>query len=145
MIRACINVQDLECIKVIYKLQSVCYSHFGQFESAIMAIERIKDIAEDSNDSVLLIQVWHNLAEYYTKLKKTQEALFCLQRMLQYAWIQNDKQAEVKAYDMLGIQFFNLGDIPKSNYYHNKAMKQETEETGQRIIDLAKHEIRSKN
>lgn len=43
--------------------------------------------------------------------------------MLEYAWFLNNKQGEVKAYDMLAINYFNLGELKKSNYFHSKAMK----------------------
>jgi hypothetical protein len=45
---------------------------------------------------------------------------------------------------MLAINFFNLGEVKKSNYFHSKAMRQETEPLGSRIVELAKCEIRLK-
>jgi exosome complex RNA-binding protein Rrp42 (RNase PH superfamily) len=45
---------------------------------------------------------------------------------------------------MLGVEFFNQGDIAKSEYFHGRAMNQLTEDPKVRIIELAKNEIRLK-
>ena len=41
-------------------------------------------------------------------------------KMLQCAWKINDSQSELKAYDLIGIQYFYLGQVSKAKFYHDK-------------------------
>lgn len=50
MVRSCCNVQDLPLMTKLYKIQVGVYTQFRQFENAILTLERLKDIAEDTDD-----------------------------------------------------------------------------------------------
>lgn len=47
--------------------------------------------------------------------------------MLQLAWQEGDTVMETHAYDNLAIDYFYLGELGKSNYYHDRIMRGKTE------------------
>ena len=47
--------------------------------------------------------------------------------MLQLAWQEGDTTMEVTAYDNLSVDYFYLGELTKSNYYHDRIMRGKTE------------------
>jgi tetratricopeptide (TPR) repeat protein len=132
-------------VKSLYRLQAYCFVHYRKHELALQALERLKDISEDSSDFPFTLIVWRNMADIYAAMKnKSQEALFCLQSMLQYAWLTGDRLQEVDAYQKLAQQFFNQSDLAKADYYHTKAMNQETEDPSLRVVEMAKLDITMK-
>ncbi len=40
--------------------------------------------------------------------------------MLQYSWKYNHKNLEIKSYDFLGIVYYNLNDLMRAKFFHNK-------------------------
>mmetsp|Transcript_22539 Transcript_22539/g.21701 ORF Transcript_22539/g.21701 Transcript_22539/m.21701 type:complete len:88 (+) Transcript_22539:2028-2291(+) len=56
-------------------------------------------------------------------MKKHEEAVGTYKKMLQLAWKEKDGGMEVIAYDNLSLEYFYLGEITKSNYYHDRIMR----------------------
>jgi hypothetical protein len=42
--------------------------------------------------------------------------------MIELAWILNNRPAELRAYDNIGIQYFYLGDKEKAKYFHERML-----------------------
>ena len=42
---------------------------------------------------------------------------------MEYAWINNDTEFEIRAYEKISIQYFYLGDLQKSKYYHERGLR----------------------
>ena len=53
------------------------------------------------------------------RLRLYQEAVLILRKALQYAWKAKDRKLELKIYEDMGLAYFYLGDIAKSEYYHH--------------------------
>lgn len=53
-------------------------------------------------------------------LKNYDNALKYYVKVLQIAWITNNKKQEILAYDLVGVIYFYKGDIDTANYYHTK-------------------------
>ena len=66
------------------------YIQFRQFENAIKALDRLKDLAKDINDYNLLAEIYNKIAQCHIKLNRNNYALSCYQTMLQYAWLNKD-------------------------------------------------------
>ena len=47
-------------------------------------------------------------------------SVFYYVKMLQTAWLLNNREKELEAYDFLGIQYYYLGELANAQYYHNK-------------------------
>eukprot|EP00347_Sterkiella_histriomuscorum_P018601 403344892 len=53
-------------------------------------------------------------------------ALKCYKKVLEQAWISNDLSCEIKAYEKISVQYYYIGDLQRSKYYHEKALRGET-------------------
>ena len=47
--------------------------------------------------------------------------------MMNLAWAQKDTTSEIRAYENLAVDYFYLGEIDKSEYYHDRFMRGKTE------------------
>jgi hypothetical protein len=47
--------------------------------------------------------------------------------MLRLTWYMKDTDKELKAYDLIGVQYFYMGNLEKANFYHNKMLRGECE------------------
>ena len=55
-------------------------------------------------------------------LKEHDDAVHYFKKMMQLAWHEKDIQSEMLAYDNLSLDYFYLGELTKSNYYHDRMM-----------------------
>jgi len=53
-------------------------------------------------------------------LKDHEEAVKQYKKMLQLAWQEADINMEMTAYDCLSLDYYYLGEIDKSKYYHER-------------------------
>lgn len=118
IVRCCCNVQDIPLVSKFLKIQVSIYLQYRQFDNAIRALERLKDIAEDTDDFDELVDIYQKISQCYLKTNKNNHALMSLQSMLQHAWFTKNQLAEIKAYSLLAIVYFNLADLKNSKYYH---------------------------
>jgi hypothetical protein len=50
-------------------------------------------------------------------------ALKSFKKMLNISWMINDVSSETEAYDLISIQYFYLGNMLKSQYYHDRSVR----------------------
>ena len=62
------------------------------------------------------------LGKVYKFLYQYNKAIMCYKKMIELAWILNNKHAELRAYDNIGIQYFYLGDKEKAKYFHERML-----------------------
>ena len=55
-------------------------------------------------------------------MKEYKSAVKAFKKLLENSWKTNNKTQEIEAYDALSIQYFYLGDIERSKYYHDRAI-----------------------
>jgi hypothetical protein len=51
------------------------------------------------------------IAKMLSNVKKHSKSIILLKKGLQYAWYIEEPEEEIKIYELLGIEYFNLGDI----------------------------------
>lgn len=56
-------------------------------------------------------------------LSKYEEAILLLKKSLQYVWSTRDTEAEMHVYKKLGLCYYYLGDLKKSEYYTNRSLE----------------------
>ena len=123
IIRCCNNAQDFGILTSSYHMLCSCYIQFKDYDLAIACLEKFKDVAEDCNNYKEVIFIYLNLAKCYQNKKQSQQALYCYQQMLLHTWITNDPIQEIKCYDLLSLQYFNISDMKNSKYYNDRAIR----------------------
>ena len=58
------------------------------------------------------------MAQCQMQQNKSEYALFYLQEMLLYTFLNKDINSEIKVYNNLALTYFNLSDMKNSSYYH---------------------------
>jgi len=56
----------------------------------------------------------------YKFLNQYDKSIKCYKKQIELAWVLNDKESELRAYDNIGIQYFYLGNRDKAKYYHER-------------------------
>lgn len=90
---------------------------------------------------------YKNLGKCAQEKQNYRSALNYFIKMLQFAWLCNNQDHELYAYDLIGLQYFYLGDVDKSTYFHHRVVvgKIEEETSNIRQIGLARIEKRATN
>lgn len=114
------------------------------FQSIIL-YRNCKKLAEISKMPQILISCYKGLGKCYQFLKQYSLALVYFTKLLQCSWMQNDKNNELLAYDYIGMQYYYLGDLEKSKYYHLKMVNGETEPKDSTILKLGVNKLKNKN
>ena len=60
------------------------------------------------------------LGDVAKKSSQLELALMFIRRALQYAWYTKNKEKELALYDRLGIINYQMGDMERANFYHQK-------------------------
>ena len=61
--------------------------------------------------------------------------------MMNLAWAQEDTTSETRAYENLAVDYFYLGEIDKSEYYHERFMRGKTENSASIAKSVAINQI----
>jgi tetratricopeptide (TPR) repeat protein len=123
------------------------YMHFNDIRNAIRQYEIEKNLAEQHQLYELKMQAYRRLGKCHQLLRNYKEALICFKKMLELAWETNSLKDELLAYDFIAMQYFYLGDVERSAYYHDRmsAGKYEAKNSPSRALAKATLAQRRKN
>lgn len=93
---------------------------YKEFKKTISLLKQYKSMTSIYQDDQRKLKVYRWLATVYQDFRNYEKAIVYLKKMLRLAWAIRDRQAELLAYDLLGIQFYYLGKIEDSQFYHDK-------------------------
>ena len=140
------------------RLQGKIQMKFSEFAKAITVyklIRRLADFHFDAKASNLLNETnsyylqqklfaYKRLARCYQELQNYRLSIFYYTKMLQTAWLLKSVDDELFIYDGLGVQHYYLGDLQKSEYYHDRAMKGLAEPLESKIRHIGVQKLLSK-
>ena len=115
--------------KLIYMLHDVYKS--------IILYKNCKKLATNFSIFHCMISCYKGLGRCFQTLKQYSLALTYFSKMLQCSWKINDKDHEILAYDLIGMQYYYMGDLEKSKYYHQRMVNGEFEPESSNVRRLA--------
>lgn len=68
----------------------------------------------------------------------------CYKKLLEIAWDTNDAEAEVIAFEGLGICYYYTGELKKSNYYVDRMMRGKLEKNDSKIKEIYMSQLKYK-
>jgi tetratricopeptide (TPR) repeat protein len=92
--------------------------YFNDHQRAIKSFQRLREITEDMSDPQSEMEAVYKLALCYQTTKEHSLAIIALKKILQLAWIQNNFEFEMKAYDAIAKQYYYMGEMEKAKYYY---------------------------
>jgi tetratricopeptide (TPR) repeat protein len=118
-----IKVGDMLALQCAYKFLGDLYLDMNDLQNAIHSYRQRKGLAEANQDYKDKMKTYRKLGHCYKLIKNYKLALVNYKKMLQLAWELKDENAELIAYDGIGMQYFYLGAVDKARYYHERMWK----------------------
>ena len=127
---------------IIHILQAKLYSIIYQFSKAIYTVHKALVISYTLEDKEMVLKSYKVLGDINNRLNNPNVAMNFYTKYLMYALILNNKSAEISGYDFLGLQYFHLDQIDKSNSFHNKMMEGDIEKRDSDVKKNARQNIK---
>lgn len=97
------------------------------YSRAIEFYKQVKNLCDREYLFSEKLKSYKNLSICYSALSKFPLSLLYLKKMVQVAWYLKDLDKELRAFDLMGLQYFHLGDMDKAVYYHQRFISVESE------------------
>ena len=137
---------DLEVLFKVHKVLSLIWRELNNYEKERMNLILMKDIAGMMKNKQRKNEAYELLGICYMEMKEYEKALKCFKKQLEYAWSNNDIDFEIRAYEKIFIQYFYLGDLEKSKFYHERAIRgQIIGDDLRRVFKRGNYKTRRKN
>jgi len=81
----------------------------------------------------------------YKFLNQYEKSVKCYKKQIELAWVLNDKDSELRAYDNIGIQYFYLGNRDKAKYYHERMISGKVEKPKSEVKEKVLKKFEDKN
>lgn len=81
----------------------------------------------------------------YKFLNQYEKSIKCYKKQIELAWVLNDKESELRAYDNIGIQYFYLGNRDKAKYYHERMISGKVEKPKSEMKEKVLKKFEDKN
>eukprot|EP00347_Sterkiella_histriomuscorum_P022582 403337936 len=127
---------DLEILKETNLVQAMVCVYFGQWTQAIKYFKNCRDLADELNSVEDKKVAYKHMGKCYQELKNSKCAIRCFKKLLENAWDTNDFEAEINSYEGLGIQYYYLGDLKRSQYYTDRMMRGKIEKKDSKIREI---------
>ncbi len=79
-------------------------------------------LAKKARNPHLVLVMYGQIGYAFHVLSEYEAALYYYKKQLQLSWDEGIKFVETDIYDNIGIEYYYLGDLEKSAYYHNASM-----------------------
>jgi len=147
VVTICRASKDAELLIWSHQKMGEIYMHFNDIRNAMQQYESEKNLSEQHQRYELKMDSYLRLGKCHQLLRNYKEALICFKKMLELAWETNSLKNELLAYDYIAVQYFYLGDIERSAYYHDRmcAGKFEAKNSPSRALARATLAQRRKN
>ncbi|MBL7966630.1 MAG: tetratricopeptide repeat-containing sensor histidine kinase [Prolixibacteraceae bacterium] len=93
----------------------------GNYEDAIDLYYKALDLCEQTNDSLLIAKVNHNLGMIYDELEDYDEAISYFNKSLEFSQAIRDSALIAKSFQNIAISFQNKKDLEKAIQYNQMA------------------------
>lgn len=110
---------------------------FQDVYKAIILYKNCKKLATNCQMYKCLISCYKGLGRCFQKLQQYKLALSYFAKMLQCSWKIKDNDHEILAYDLIGMQYYYMGELEKSKLYHQKMVEGELEPESSNLRRLA--------
>ena len=106
----------IACLDALVKINI----RFGNYKKCIISCQCINYMLIYQKRSLEQRYYYKTLAFCYQKLARFEDALQCLIQFLILCWRCKDKELELQCLDMIGMQYYYLGDIPMARMFHSR-------------------------
>lgn len=103
------------------------YIRIQDYNTAFRLFKRLKKNCEFEKKYKEKIYCYERIGLIHRMLRHHNDAIICFKKMMCLSWCEKDLLNEGKAYDLLSIDYFYLGQLDKAEYYHDRFIRGKTE------------------
>ena len=118
---------DLVTLKKALFLLGNVFSLHREIQQSITCFMKLRDVAEEEEDRVTSMNAYRSLGQCYLQTRKYDLARICFKKMLENSWVAGSFEGEMEAYELLSVQYYYLGMLDKSQYYHDRSLHGKSE------------------
>lgn len=98
------------------------YNQFGKTTDALNLFINLNNVANYRVDFKLKIRINLEIASIMSHMNQHKESISLLKKALSYAWYISDSAEEIKIYELLGIENYNLVEMSRASFYHLRSI-----------------------
>jgi len=98
------------------------YIFFGDLDNALFSYNQLRISCELCDNLNMKTKAYFGLSECAKTLNFLDKALVILKRALQLAWRTKDDLTECEIYDKMGLVYYQVGEMDKANFYHDRCI-----------------------
>lgn len=117
---------------------------YYSFRRAVRSLKHYKAVATLAKNPTNKMLAYKLLGKCYQELRYYNYAVQCFTKSLQFAWLLNKVVEELQCYDLIGMQYYYLGDVMKAKYYHDKMMNGKVEPDDSEVKRLGVARLKNK-
>ena len=114
----------------------MCYE-CKEIHKAIAILKQAKEISKELGFNCLKMKCYERLGKAFQILKSFNIALRYFIKMLEMSWVCKNTCKELVAYDLIGLQYFYMGNLELANYFHKRLLEGEIEPVNSNLRQLS--------
>lgn len=87
---------------------------YNNVDGSVSAFQKMRDAAEDISDFNQEIEAYYQAGLTLKRCRSYEIALKSFKRMLQVSWSYGVISQETKAYELIGLMYYYLGNVEKA-------------------------------
>lgn len=136
---------DVKIFLISIKILADIYLEFDEYETAKNFYFYYKYLANNLDIPEEIQISYECLGNTYKFLFQYHKAIKCYKKQIEVAWVLNNKNSELRAYDNIGIQYFYLGNKDKAKYYHERMLYGRSENVKSETREKVAKNFKNKN
>ena len=133
----CLVYQAKAMVIGFYKTYATILLELSEYSKCIVVAKRLLSEGMHHRDYSALMCAYEKMGESFSKIKNFEESLRNYFMMLKVALIKKDYKKELIAYDKIGLQYFNLNQLDRGEYFHTKMLEGRIEPDGSNLRKLS--------
>jgi tetratricopeptide (TPR) repeat protein len=118
---------DFELRYFSQRVRGHAFMEFRNFEKSFKYYRKAKKLCEKYRRYKEKMLMYQQLAYILRLMKEHDGAVKQSRKMLQLSWQEGDIAMEMQAYDCLSVEYYYLGELGKSRYYHDRIIRGKVE------------------
>lgn len=134
---SCLVFSLKNLVTSFYKAYATVLLELSEYSKCILVAKKLLSEGIYSKDYSSMMAAYEKMGEAHSKMKEFEESLRNYFMMLKVALFKKDYKKELVAYDKIGLQYFNLNQLDRGEYFHKKMLEGKIEPDGSNLRKLS--------
>lgn len=134
---SCLVYQLKNLVTGFYRAYTSILLELSEYSKCIIVCKKLLTEGMYSKDYQAIMNAYEKMGESFSKMKEFEDSLRNYFMMLKVALFIKDYKKELLAYDKIGLQYFNLNQLDRGEYFHKKMLEGKLEPDGSNLRKLS--------